>query len=281
MTLTVATTRDELRAAQRRPGEVGLVMTMGALHAGHAALIRAAREQNDTVVVTIFINPLQFGPAEDFSRYPRTLEADLAVCAREGADVVFAPSAEQVYRGAGEVTVHPGPLGDELEGASRPGHFAGVLTVVQKLLHIVYDVERAYFGEKDYQQVILIGRMARDLDLTPQIIGRPIVREADGLALSSRNRYLEPSERASAVALPEALRGGAAAAAGGADAGGVLTASHAVFDSAPEVAVDYLELRSPDLGPAPVSGPARLLAAAKVGPVRLIDNIAIQLGDVT
>jgi len=278
-TLTVATTRDELLAAQRRRGSagsggVGLVMTMGALHAGHASLIRAAREQSDTVVVTIFVNPMQFSPAEDLTRYPRTLDADLAVCATEGADIVFAPSAEEVYRGPREVTVHPGPLGDELEGASRPGHFAGVLTVVHKLLHIVSDVERAYFGEKDYQQLILVGRMVRDLDLTPEIVGRPIVREPDGLALSSRNRYLNPEERASATALSRALFAGAAA---GGDSSRVLAAAHAVFEATSGVAVDYLELRSPDLGPAPTTGPARLLVAAKVGPVRLIDNVAIEL----
>lgn len=276
-TLTVATTRAELRTAQSRPRRVGLVMTMGALHAGHASLIRAAREQSGTVIVTIFVNPLQFGPAEDFTRYPRTLDSDLAVCAREGADVVFAPPGAEIYRGVGEVTVHPGPLGEELEGASRPGHFAGVLTVVHKLLHIVNGVERAYLGEKDYQQLVLIRRMVRDLDLPTEVVGLPIVREPDGLALSSRNRYLDPAERASAAALPAALRAAAAAATAGADAADILAAAHAILDAAAEIAVDYLELRSPDLAPAPATGPARLLAAVKVGPVRLIDNLAIEL----
>ena len=273
-TLTVAVTRDELKAS---PGEVGLVMTMGALHAGHAALIRAARERNDTVIVTIFVNPLQFGPAEDFGRYPRTLEADLELCADEGADIVFAPSHAEVYRGANHVTVHPGQLSNELEGASRPGHFAGVLTVVNKLLHIVPGVDRAYFGEKDYQQLVLIQAMATDFDMSVQIVGRPTVREADGLALSSRNRYLGPAERAAAVALPDALFAGAAAAADGADALGVLAAADAVLHAASDIAVDYLELRSPALGAVPAAGPARLLAAVKVGNTRLIDNVAISL----
>jgi len=281
-TLAVTDTRDELAAAQRRSSrvganDVGLVMTMGALHAGHAALIRAARERSGTVVVTIFVNPLQFGPAEDHDRYPRSPDADLRLCAAEDADIVFVPSAAEVYRGPGDVTVHPGPLGDELEGASRPGHFAGVLTVVHKLLHIVDGVDRAYFGEKDYQQLVLIGRMARDLDLPPQIISVPTVREPDGLALSSRNRCLGCSERSSAVALPDALFAGAAAAAAGAGASGVLAAARAVLASAPGVAVDYLELRSPALGPAPVSGTARLLAAARVGNTRLVDNVTVQL----
>ncbi len=280
--LTIATSRGELREAQRRraeaqPGVVGLVLTMGALHAGHAALIRAAREQCDTVVVTIFVNPLQFGPAEDFSRYPRTLDADLQVCAAQRADIVFAPPVAEVYRGAGHISVDPGPLGAELEGASRPGHFAGVLTVVHKFLHIVEAAERVYFGEKDYQQLILIQAMARDLDLPAQILGCPTVREPDRLALSSRNRFLGPEERADAAALPEALFTGAATAATGTDAGAVLAAAQAVFDAQPGVAVDYLALRSPSLGPAPARGAARLLAAARVGPVRLIDNVALRL----
>ncbi len=276
-TLTVATTRDELAAAQRRPGEVGLVMTMGALHAGHVALIRAARAQTATVIATIFVNPLQFGPAEDFSRYPRTLDADLAVCVAEGVDIVFAPPATQVYRGPQQVTVHPGPIGEELEGASRPGHFAGVLTVVHKFLHIVDDADRAYFGEKDYQQLTLIRQMVRDLDLQPVIVGVPVVREPDGLAQSSRNRFLDGTQRSAAAALPDALFAGAAAAAHGADAGAVLAAARTVLQASRDVALDYLELRSPRLGPAPASGPARLLAAARVGPVRLIDNVPIEL----
>ena len=273
--LTVATTRDELRAAQqRRSPDAGLLMTMGALHAGHAALIRAARAQHETVVVSIFVNPLQFGPREDFARYPRPLDADLAVCASEGVDVVFVPEAVEVYRGAQQVTVAPGPLADELEGAQRPGHFAGVLTVVHKLLHIVGGVTCAYFGEKDYQQLVLVRRMAHDLDLDPLIAGRPTVREPDGLALSSRNRYLSTQDRARAAALPKALFAGAAAAATGAAPGAVEGTAREILDAADGLEVDYLQVRSADLTPL-AAGPARLLAAVRVGGTRLIDNIAL------
>ncbi|MGB9378969.1 MAG: pantoate--beta-alanine ligase [Mycobacteriales bacterium] len=279
-TLVVATNRQELATALPPvggTGDVGLVMTMGALHAGHAALIRAARQQNDTVVVTVFVNPTQFGPSEDFGRYPRNLDADLAVCADEGVDVVFAPATAEVYRGRGEVTIHPGPLGDQLEGAVRPGHFAGVLTVVHKLLHILGHVDRAYFGEKDYQQFVLVQRMAADLDLPTQIVGRPTVREADGLALSSRNRYLSVDARAAATALPRALAAAVAAAESGADGAAATAVAASVLRESPELSADYLELRSADLGPAPERGPARLLSAVRLGPTRLIDNVAVTL----
>lgn len=245
-------------------------MTMGALHAGHAALLRAAREDCDHVVATIFVNPLQFGPNEDLARYPRTLEADLEVIKQEGADEVLTPSAEEMYPdGPPSVTVHPGQLGSELEGAVRPGHFAGVLTVVLKLLHLTRP-DAAYFGEKDYQQLTLIRRMVHDLSLPVEIVGVPTVREPDGLALSSRNRYLSPAERADALALSRALRAGAAEDT--ADA--VLAAASKELRG---INVDYLELRDPSLRETPVTGPARLLVAARVGTTRLIDNTPLEL----
>ncbi|SDT64865.1 pantoate--beta-alanine ligase [Jiangella sp. DSM 45060] len=272
----VARTRDELaEALARGEQESAVVLTMGALHAGHRALMRAARDlvgAGGTLVVTIFVNPLQFGPGEDFERYPRPLGADLAVCAEEGVDIVFAPATEELYPlGDPQVTVAPGPLGAELEGAVRPGHFAGVLTVVAKLLNLTVP-SYALFGEKDYQQLVLVGRMVADLDLPYEIVGVPTVREADGLALSSRNRYLSADERAAAPVLGRALEAGAAAAAGGPDA--VLAAARAELTG---VELDYLELRTADLATGPLSGPARLLVAARTGTTRLIDNIAVDL----
>jgi pantoate--beta-alanine ligase len=261
-----------LRAAGRT---VALVPTMGALHGGHRALLAAARGLADTVIVSIFVNPLQFGPSEDLDRYPRTFEADLRACAEEGAALVFAPTADVMYGAGAQVTVRPGPLGDQLEGASRPGHFAGVLTVVAKLFGLVRP-DVAVFGEKDYQQLTLIRRMVADLDLGVRVVGAPTVREPDGLALSSRNRYLSPAERRAAVALSAALR--AAAAAGGAGPSAALAAGRAVFAAEPGVQLDYLELRGPGLGPAPAIGPARMLVAARVGSTRLIDNYPIELG---
>ncbi|MFD0787816.1 pantoate--beta-alanine ligase, partial [Micromonospora azadirachtae] len=207
--MELVTTREELAKARAGlTGTVGVVMTMGALHEGHETLLRVAREQADHVLVTIFVNPLQFGPNEDFDRYPRTLDADLEVCRRAGADVVFAPSREEIYPG-GEprVRVDPGSLGAELEGQSRPGFFHGVLTVVLKLFQLTRP-DLAFFGEKDYQQLTLIRRMVRDLDVPVRVLGVPTVREPDGLALSSRNRYLSEPERAAALSLSGALRAG-------------------------------------------------------------------------
>ncbi|RKT52175.1 pantoate--beta-alanine ligase [Saccharothrix australiensis] len=262
-----------LRAAGRN---IALVPTMGALHAGHRKLIREAHVmQNTVVVVSIFVNPTQFGPNEDFAAYPRTFESDVDVCREERVGLVFAPAAEDVYLPGATVTVSPGPLGDELEGASRPGHFAGVLTVVSKLFNIVQPTY-AVFGEKDYQQLTLIHRMARDLNFPVDVVGVPTVREADGLALSSRNRYLSEAERAAATALSAALVAGAHVSGQGADA--VLGAASATLAAEPAVDLDYLELRAPDLGPAPENGDARLLVAARVGATRLIDNIAVLLG---
>ena len=275
--MIVATTRPELAAARGGlAGRVGVVMTMGALHAGHAALLRAARADSDQVLATIFVNPLQFGPNEDFTRYPRTLERDLAVCREAGVDAVFAPGPDEVYRGAPVVGVDAGPPGDLLEGQHRPGHFRGVLTVVLKLLNLTRP-DASYFGEKDYQQLTLIRRMVADLDVPTEIIGVPTVREADGLALSSRNRYLDPAGREAALALSRALAAGVAAADAGLSADKTLAAARAELTGTTGVAVDYCELTDPDLGPAPRVGPARLLVAARVGGTRLIDNAALDL----
>jgi pantoate--beta-alanine ligase len=270
-------TRAELAAAvAAAPDRVAVVMTMGALHAGHRALMRAARERSAFVLVTIFVNPLQFGPNEDFDKYPRTLEADLEACRDEGVSVVFAPSRDEVYPdGAPTITMNAGALGEILEGASRPGHFAGMLTVVEKLL-LLTRAEVAFFGEKDFQQLALIRRMARDLELGTEIVGVPTVREPDGLALSSRNRYLSPQERASALVLSRALREGAAHT----DGDTVLAAATKILDDEPGVRVDYLALTGSDLGPAPAEGAARLLVAARVGSTRLIDNVPIRLAPI-
>ncbi len=287
--MIVATTRTELAAGRdKMDGTVGVVLTMGALHDGHEALIRAARQRADHVLVTIFVNPLQFGPNEDFDRYPRTVDRDLAVCARNGVELVFAPDRAQMYPdGEPMVRVNPGPQGEILEGASRPGFFHGVLTVVLKLFHLTRP-HLSFFGEKDYQQLTLIRRMVRDTDLPVEIVGVPTVREPDGLALSSRNRYLSPPDRRAALALSRALRAGAAAAGTGAEA--VLAAARAELTG---VDLDYLALTDPDLGPPPTHGPARLLVAARVGgrsgspgeapgagmsiATRLIDNVAVEV----
>ncbi|MFC6088050.1 pantoate--beta-alanine ligase [Saccharothrix lopnurensis] len=262
-----------LRAAGRN---VALVPTMGALHEGHRKLIREAQVlQNTVVVVSVFVNPAQFGPGEDFERYPRTLESDVDICREERVGLVFAPSVDDVYPPGGTVTVEPGPLGEELEGASRPGHFTGVLTVVAKLFNIAQPTY-AVFGEKDYQQLTLVHRMARDLNFPLDVVGVPTVREPDGLALSSRNRYLSGAERHAATALSAALVAGAHVSALGAEA--VLKAAHDTLAAEPGVDLDYLELRAPDLGPAPENGDARLLLAARVGSTRLIDNAAVLLG---
>ena len=270
------TAADLARLRAALPGPVALVPTMGALHEGHRTLVRAARERGGSVVVSVFVNPTQFGPGEDFDRYPRTWDADLAALAEEGADVVLHPRVEEVYPpGALGVTVQPGPLGSVLEGAVRPGHFAGVLTVVAKLFGLVRPDE-AFFGEKDYQQLVLIRAMARELALGVTVTGVPTVREDDGLALSSRNRYLTAEQRATAATVNRALRAGADAGPSGAQA--VLAAAREVLATAPELVPDYLELADPELGPAPAAGPARLLLAARAGSTRLLDNVPVHLG---
>jgi len=280
----IAVTRAELAAARAAldlgapPGPVVLVPTMGALHAGHERLLRAARTlagPRGSVVVSIFVNPLQFGPAEDLDRYPRTLDQDVALCAREGVRLVFAPSAAEMYpAGKPEVTVDPGPAGQVLEGEFRPGFFGGVLTVVLKLLHLTRPAI-AVFGQKDAQQLALVRRMVTDLNLDVVIEPVPTARDADGLATSSRNRYLSAADRAVALALPRALRAGQARAAEG--EGAVLAAARDVLRAEPALAVDYVAVVDPGtFGPAG-PGPALLVAAARAGGTRLIDNMPVVL----
>jgi pantoate--beta-alanine ligase len=267
-------------------GPVVLVPTMGALHDGHRSPLRLARSlagSAGSVLVSIFVNPLQFGPNEDFDRYPRTLERDLAICAEEGAHAVFAPSRRVMYPAEPQVTVCPGKLGDALEGKSRPGFFDGVLTVVLKLFELTQP-DVAVFGEKDAQQLMLIRQMVTDLDLGVQIAAAPLHRDPDGLATSSRNAYLSAQERASALALSRALA--AARMAGPEGAAGVLAAARAVLRAAaaaaPPVQLDYLVLAEPErlaeVGQR-YAGPALLLVAAKVGTTRLIDNMEIVVGE--
>ncbi len=269
---TRADLQDALVAAS---GPVGFVPTMGALHIGHASLMRTARQRSGAVVASIFVNPMQFGPTEDLAKYPRTLDDDVQMCADEGVDVVFAPSVEEVYPGGEpQVSIDPGPLATILEGAVRPTHFRGVLTVVAKLFGLVRP-DLAVFGEKDYQQLTLIRRMVKDLCLGVEVIGAPTIREPDGLALSSRNRYLDESQRVVALALSRALRAGVEAGADGGEA--VLAAAASSLARTPEAHADYLALTDPDLGPAPAEGEARLLVAARVGTTRLIDNMRVDL----
>ncbi|MFG1784736.1 pantoate--beta-alanine ligase [Rhodococcus sp. NPDC055112] len=255
--------------------QVALVPTMGALHAGHLEIVRQAKLRGSVVVVSIFVNPLQFGAGEDLDAYPRTLDRDLELLREAGVELVFAPSAAAMYPAGRRTMIHPGPLGSELEGASRPTHFAGMLTVVNKLFQIV-GPNLAYFGEKDYQQLALIRQMVRDLNLDVEVYGVPTVREQDGLALSSRNRYLDEAQRTAAATISAALVAGAHAAAGGAEA--ILATAREVLATTPEVEVDYLEVRGVDLGPAPERGDGRLLVAAKVGSTRLIDNVGVAVG---
>ena len=257
--MNVVSTREELAAARKAlPGRVGVVMTMGALHEGHAALVRRAREVADSVVVTVFVNPLQFGANEDLDRYPRTLEADLAVCEREGADVVFTPTPDVVYPSEPVVRVSAGAIGDGFEGASRPGHFDGVLTVVLKLLHLTAP-DVALFGQKDAQQLAAIRRMVDDLDVPVEVLAVPTVREPDGLALSSRNRYLSDDERQAALVLSRAL------------ATRDVAAGRALIQAQPGVDLDYLERVDSRTFEAAPDGDL-LVVAARVGTTRLIDN---------
>jgi len=283
--MLVRTRRGLAAARAALPGPVVLVPTMGALHDGHRSPLRVARDRagpDGSVLVSIFVNPLQFGPAEDFDRYPRPIAHDLAVCAQEGVTAVFHPSVAQMYPAQPMVTVNPGPVGRLLEGASRPGFFDGVLTIVLKLFHLT-GPDAAVFGAKDAQQLALIRRMVIDLDLGVEIIGAPLHRDPDGLAASSRNTYLSARERASALALSRALDAARAAAAGGAER--AMAAARAVLDRAaaasPPVQLDYLALADPDSF-ADVSadhvGPAILLIAARVGGTRLIDNLRMDVG---
>ncbi|MEV4469987.1 pantoate--beta-alanine ligase [Nonomuraea sp. NPDC049504] len=276
MELIVARNREDLVKA-RRGGTVALVPTMGALHEGHRSLIRQARVRADQVVVSIFVNPLQFGPNEDFSRYPRTFDADLDVCRAEGVEVVFHPSADDMYPPDRQVAVSSGEMGRVVEGAARPGHFDGVLTVVLKLFNLVQP-DLAVFGQKDAQQLALIRRMVADLDLPIEILGAPTVREPDGLALSSRNRYLSEDDRQVALALSRALRAGAAQFT----PDEIRAEARKLLDAAgPALDLDYLALVDPaTFGEVDddFEGLAVLAVAARVGSTRLIDNVTLTLG---
>jgi len=265
----------ELRAAGRT---IGFVPTMGWLHEGHLALVDHARARASATVMSIFVNPLQFGPTEDLASYPRDLERDTQVASKRGVDLLFAPDVETVYpTGDPIVRVVPGPIGARLDGAFRPGHFEGVLTVVLKLFNLV-GPDVAVFGRKDYQQATLIRRMVSDLDLPLEIVVAPSVRADDGLALSSRNAYLNAGERAQALALFRSLRAGEHVfAAGDRDAGAILRAAQGVLDGKPAIRVQYLELVHPDtLEPIGRAEAGSVLAvAAFVGRTRLIDNVVL------
>jgi pantoate--beta-alanine ligase len=271
--------RRALDEARRTGGTVGLVPTMGYLHDGHASLMAAARAECDLVVTTIFVNPLQFGAGEDLSAYPRDLDHDRRVAEGQGVDLVFAPPVEEMY-GAGPVltSVSVAQLSERLEGASRPTHFAGVATVVAKLFAIAGPC-RAYFGEKDFQQLAVIRRMASDLSFPVEVVGCPTVRDLDGLALSSRNAYLEPDEREAAPVLVRALRAGAAAVlAGERDATTVEQLLADIVAAEPLAELDYAAVvDAATLTPVdPLAGELRLLVAARFGRARLIDNVGVR-----
>ncbi len=265
-------------------GEIAVVMTMGALHEGHAELMRVAREcvgSDGTVIVTVFVNPTQFGAGEDFTKYPRTLDGDFKMCETEGVDIVYAPDALDVY-GTADISALPaseildaGPLGMILEGAARPSHFGGMLTVVSKLQQLT-GARFATFGEKDYQQLVLVTQMFADREVPVQVVSVPTVRENDGLALSSRNRYLSEQERACAALIPQAVEAAVAAAQDG--HGAAIAAGLAVLAKEPAIKVDYFVVTAPDLGPAPSSGPARVGVAVRIGATRLLDNAPCDLG---
>jgi pantoate--beta-alanine ligase len=277
----VLTTIAETRAACARlhsDGKtLGLVPTMGALHPGHLSLVEAAQAAGDTVVVSIFVNPTQFGPKEDFAAYPRTLAEDCRMLESAGVALVFAPSAEEMYPAGASTFVDVEGLSARLDGASRPGHFRGVATVVSKLLHI-FNPDRAYFGQKDAAQVAVLRKMVRDLRFGVKLVVCPTVREPDGLAMSSRNRNLRPEERQQALVLSRALQAARKMFEGGERASGkLLGAGLGVIETEPAVVVDYLRLVDPDtLDDLPSARPGALLAvAARVGSVRLIDNILL------
>jgi pantoate--beta-alanine ligase len=267
-----------LRSAKGAGRRIGFVPTMGFLHEGHLSLVDEARRRADAVVMSLFVNPLQFGLTEDFSRYPRDLERDRALAAARDVDLLFVPSVPTLYPPGTDTRVTPGPAGDRWEGAARPGHFAGVLTVVAKLFHLV-EPDVACFGQKDIQQVTLIRRMVRDLHLPVELAVVPTVREPDGLALSSRNGYLEPAERRDAAALSRGLRSAEAAWRAGERSGRALEARVAgELDAAPAVRADYIAAIDPEhLERVDEAPPGTILAvAARVGRTRLIDNLILQ-----
>ena len=266
--------RSAVVAARLAGKRVGLVATMGALHAGHASLVDEARRKNDFIVVTIFVNPTQFAPQEDFSKYPRRLEADLELLKPYNVDVVFAPSAEELYGRGIETFVDPGPIGSVLEGIIRPGHFRGVATIVLKLFNLA-GAEVAYFGQKDYQQSVVIRKIVSELNVPIQIHVCPTVREPDGLAMSSRNSYLSPLERQQAVVLSRSLELALELALGGErNASEIVRRMRELIESGGGVLIDYIVVADAEtleeLSQLP--GPAVVLVAGRVGSTRLIDN---------
>jgi len=278
---TKAEFREHLENVRALGRSVGLVPTMGALHEGHLSLLRAAAADCDVVALTIFVNPLQFGAGEDLSAYPRPLERDLELAEEAGADVVFTPSTDEMYSEPTLSTVHVDQLTLGMEGASRPTHFDGVTTVVTKLFNIA-GPSRAYFGEKDFQQLAVVRRMAADLDQPVTVIGCPIVREADGLAMSSRNIYLSSSEREAATVISRALRAGAAMISAGESDPAVIEAHMAsIIEAEPLAELDYTVVVEPDSLRMPaelISGTnVRLLMVAKVGSPRLLDNLGVDV----
>lgn len=273
---TISETRATCRAAKNR-GRLGLVPTMGALHDGHLSLVRAAKEQCKVVAVSLFVNPTQFGPNEDLSKYPRTFERDQELLRKEGVDFLFAPTVAEMYPAGATTFVNVEGLSEKLDGKSRPGHFRGVTTVVSKLFHIV-EPDRAFFGQKDAAQVAVIRRMVRDLDLPVEIVVCPIVREADGLALSSRNVYLDAARRKSALVLSRSLaRVQDEFDRGQRDAARLIATGKQIFAEEPSVRLDYFEIVDPEtLDPvAQITRPTLVAVAAFVGTTRLIDNIVI------
>jgi pantoate--beta-alanine ligase len=276
---TIAGMRQAIRdlRALDRSSTLGLVPTMGALHAGHLSLVARARRENSLVAASIFVNPLQFGPNEDLAKYPRTFADDCAQLERAGVDLLFAPTPDEMYAKSATTMVDPGPVATRLDGVSRPGHFVGVATVVAKLFHII-QCDRAYFGQKDAAQLAVLRQMARDLNFPLELIACPIVRDGDGLALSSRNRYLTAEERAQALVLPRTLDALAQCiAAGERDAATLIAAGHAVLRQQPAAVLDYLVFVDPDtLLPVSEAATGSLVAiAAKVGNTRLIDNFLV------
>jgi len=270
----------DVRSALETASNIGLVPTMGALHAGHEKLIETARRESGTVVVSIFVNPIQFGPNEDFARYPRTLDRDLEICKRLGVDLVFEPSVQEMYPLPQRTFVEVSRVSEHLCGKFRPGHFRGVATVVLKLFEIVRP-HHAYFGEKDMQQLTVIRRMVTDLNVPVTIIGVPTVREADGLALSSRNKYLNPDERKAAPLLYRALQEAASRLRDGEhDSSKARDAAMAVLGNSPLIRPEYFEIVDlAELQPvATVDGPVRIAAAIWIGSTRLIDNVSVNAG---
>ncbi len=278
--MTICKTAAEVRAHRRARGQgssLGFVPTMGALHQGHLSLVRAAREHCDTVAVSVFVNPAQFAPHEDLDQYPRPLERDRELLSQEGVDLLFVPANEEMYPPGSSTWVLVDGLGDKLCGRSRPGHFRGVTTVVAKLLHIVQP-DCAFLGQKDAAQVAIIRRMVRDLHLPVEILVCPIVREPDGLAMSSRNAYLDRRQRNSALVLPRSLmRVQQDFSAGERNAARLIGAGRGTFSQEPSVRLDYFEIVDPQtLEPlAEVDQPALVAVAAFVGTTRLIDNLEL------